>query len=263
MENIFELASQCLHCTDIEEKLSVTHHARQLDQQKLLDLTSQAEPLSIAATKFPKFPELLDPKKMPRRKFTTAAGVVAFFHAIAHIEFIAIYLAWDILYRYRDMPEQYYHDWLRVADEEAQHFSLIRNFLLQKGVDYGDLPAHQGLWTRAEDTADDFLARLALVPRGMEARGLDVTPGMIEKCRDIGEQQGMEILTRILEDEVTHVSIGSYWFKYQCEQEQVDAEHKYQQLMLRYLKGKPKGPFNHALRINAGFSEAELNWLEN
>lgn len=263
MENIFDLASQCLHYPDIEEKLAITQHAGELQQENRLDFTSKTEPIAISATKFPKAPELRDPKSMPRRSFAAQEGVTALFHAIAHIEFVAIYLAWDMIYRFRGMPQAFYRDWLHVATEEALHFSLIRHFLNQRGVDYGDLPAHQGLWQRAEDTADDFLARLALVPRGMEARGLDVTPAMIEKCRAIGERQGQSILQRILEDEVGHVRIGSHWFQYQCQQQQVDIEQTYQDLILSYLKGKPKGPFNQKLRLQAGFSKAELHWLEN
>ena len=263
MKNIFEFADFCLHEIHIENKLAATHQAWQLCQSGGMDFKSVQPPLSIKETLFPNKPELIEPRNMPRRKFTTEAGIIAFFHAIAHIEFVALYLAWDILYRFRDMPENFYQDWLRVADEEARHFTLIRNYLLQKGVDYGDLPAHRGLWQHAEQTADDLLARLAIVPRCMEARGLDVTPGMIEKCQTACDQQAVDILSRILRDEVGHVALGSYWFKYVCAEQGVDAEESYKELIIRHLNGKPKGPFNRELRINAGFTETELEWLEN
>ena len=262
MDNIFEYAEIILYQDDIDEKIAATHQAWQAHQSGQLKFQDASIPAAIAETKFPRRPELLDPHKMPRRKFTSRQGLIAFFHAIAHIEFIAIHLAWDILYRFRGMPEKFYRDWLYVADEEAQHFTLIRKFLIQNSCEYGDLPAHKGLWQRAEDTADDLPGRLALVPRGMEARGLDVTPVMIAKCQKAGEPQAAEILTRILNDEVGHVALGSYWFKFVCAQQGCNAEATYQALLIHYLDGKPKGPFNRELRRRAGFTEAELKWLD-
>ena len=175
---------------------------------------------------------------------------------------MAIYLAWDIVYRFRGLPEQFYRDWLRIADEEALHFEILRSHLLTLGVDYGDLPAHKGLWTHAEDTANDILARLAVVPRCMEARGLDVTPGMIEKLKTMGDQDGVKILTRIYEDEIGHVERGSYWFNFFAGQRGLDAEQVYKEKLLRCYQGKPKGPFNREVRIIAGFSHNEIDWLE-
>jgi len=200
---------------------------------------------------------------MPKRKLTTPSGVAAFFHAIAHVEFVAIYLAWDIIYRFRGLPEQFYSDWLRVADEEAQHFELLRAHLQTMNLDYGDLPAHAGLWEHATDTAADVLARLALVPRCMEARGLDVTPALIEKFKALKDTRSAALLTRILTDEVGHVELGSFWFKYVCQIRGFAHESQYQALIEQYYKGgKPKGPFNRELRIQAGFSTAEIEWLE-
>ena len=163
MKNIFEIASACLHSKAIDEKLALTHHAWQLLTNGELSFSEDAPVLPIAEVTFPNKPVLLAPRNMPKRKFTTPDGVSAFFHAIAHVEFVAIYLAWDIVYRFRGMPTQFYQDWLRVADEEAQHFELIRTYLQKMGVNYGDLPAHGGLWDHAKDTADDLLARLAMV----------------------------------------------------------------------------------------------------
>ena len=200
---------------------------------------------------------------MPRRKLTTPEGVAAFFHAIAHVEFMAISLAWDILYRFQNMPETFYLDWLRVADEEAQHFALIRDHLLTMQLDYGDLPAHSGLWDHAKDTAEDLLGRLAMVPRCMEARGLDVTPGLIAKFKKMGDENSVAVLNRILTDEIGHVQLGSYWFAFVCQQQGYEVEAKYRELIKKYyIGGKPKGPFNRELRKIAGFSDAELDWLE-
>ncbi len=262
MKNIFDLAARCLHQKSVDEKLQVTREAWQLLQQGYLDMSSRFPPLPIAITVFPERPVLLDPRNMPRRKLTTKQGIIAFFHAIAHIEFMAIYLAWDIIYRFRAMPDQFYRDWLRVAEEEALHFSLIQTRLRQFGVNYGDLPAHSGLWDVAVDTADDLTARLALVPRYMEAHGLDVTPPMIEKLKDLGDLQGVELLSRILHDEIGHVELGSYWFIFVCKQRCIDPEVHYKDLILSRLKGKPRGKLNRSLRKQAGFSDAELDWLE-
>lgn len=262
MENIFTIAADCLHQQDIDSKLTNTEKAWLLQSRGELSYASEHEPLSIAVTQFPDRPKLLDPHAMPRRKFTTPAGICAFFHAIAHIEFIAIYLAWDMLYRFRGMPEKFYQDWLSVAYEESVHFGLIRERLRKMDCDYGDLPAHQGLWDIATETTDDLLARLALVPRYLEARGLDVTPAMIEKFSKLGDQQSVAVLTRILNDEVGHVRLGSDWFDYVCQQRNLESEQAYRQLLTSRLKGKPRGALNKELRKQAGFSDAELVWLE-
>ncbi len=262
MKNLFQIAAKCLHDGDIDRKLQLTRHAWQLYQAGDLEFFSPQPPLAISATRFPARPVLCDPRRMPRRKLTSTAGMLAFYHAIAHIEFVAIYLAWDIIYRFRGMPQAFYLDWLRVADEEAQHFALLRGQLQNMGSDYGELSAHRGLWDVAEDTGTDLLARLALVPRFMEARGLDVTPGMIERFRQIGERQGVAILTRILQDEIGHVALGSRWFATVCRERGVDPEKHYRQLIARHFKGRQRGALNRELRKKAGFSDAELDWLE-
>ena len=262
MENIFTIAEQCLHQPDIAKKVELTHNAKNLLDQNQLSFTSSSPVQPITETQFPTQPQLLRPRDMPRRRLNSPTGQCAFFHSLAHIEFIAIYLAWDILYRFRGLPDQFYQDWLTIADEEAQHFTLIRHHLTELGIDYGDLPAHHGLWEHSEDTADDLLARLAIVPRCMEARGLDITPQMIEKFKIQKNEKAVTLLTRILDDEVGHVKIGSYWFKTLCEQRGFNHEEKYKELIGQFYQGKPKGPFNRKLRIIAGFSPAEIDWLE-
>ncbi len=262
MNNIFEIAAFCLQQDGIDEKLRMTQQARTLLDAGELSFAASETPLPISCACFPKRPQLRDPRVMPKRKFSTEAGKAAFFHALAHIEFMAIYLAWDIIYRFRGLPEAFYRDWLRVADEEALHFSMIRRHLQQFNLDYGDLPAHSGLWDVAEDTADDPIARLALVPRYMEARGLDVTPPMIAKFKALNDRQSVELLQRILADEIGHVQRGSYWFDVLCKQRGLAPEVHYQFLLNSRLKGQPRGQLNRALRKQAGFSDAELDWLE-
>ncbi len=262
MENIFSIAENCLHHSDVKRKIEMTHQAWKLYESDQLSFQSLGSVLPITTVKFPDRPRLLKPRDMPRRKLNSLAGKTAFFHALAHIEFVAIYLAWDIIYRFRGLPNKFYHDWLRVADEEAQHFTLINHHLLEMGMSYGDLPAHSGLWEHAEDTQSDILARLAIVPRCMEARGLDVTPQMIEKFKIQSDQKSVILLSRILEDELGHVEIGSNWFKTLCEQREFNHEEKYKELITKFYTGKPKGPFNRELRIIAGFSNAEIDWLE-
>lgn len=263
MKSLFEYAEAFFGQPDVDGKLALTHAAWHAHSAGELTLDLDRPVMPIERITFSDRPQWLTPREMPKRKLTTPEGVAAFFHAIAHVEFVAVYLAWDILYRFRAMPEQFYQDWLRVADEEAQHFALIRTHLRGMNIDYGDLPAHGGLWDHAKDTADDLPGRLAMVPRCMEARGLDVTPGLIEKFRLLGDDASVAVLERILADEVGHVELGSYWFKFVCQQRGFDAESKYRDLIAHYyIGGKPKGPFNRKLRKVAGFSDAEIDWLE-
>ena len=262
MNNIFQLAERCLFDADIEQKLQITRQAGQLLAEQRIAFQDAGLPLPISATCFPSRPELLLPRDMPRRKLDSREGRAAFFHALAHIEFMAVYLAWDIVYRFRGLPDSFYSDWLAIAVEEAEHFTLLRQHLNGFGVDYGDLPAHRGLWGHAEDTAAHLLARLAVVPRCMEARGLDVTPGMIEKLRELDDQPGVAILSRIYQDEIGHVERGSYWFRYFAEQQGLEPDQTYAELLETYYIGKPKGPFNREARIIAGFTHQEIDWLE-
>ncbi|MEI7840086.1 MAG: ferritin-like domain-containing protein [Methylococcaceae bacterium] len=264
MPNIFDYAEKALHNPDCEQLLALTHEAQRLAMNGELNFESLNSVRLIENVRFPERPILLPPRDMPKRKFTTPAGLAAFFHAIAHVEFVAIYLAWDIIYRFRNLPEEFYRDWLRVADEEAQHFSLLRGRLQKSDIDYGDLPAHSGLWDLAQHTAHDILIRLALVPRNMEAHGLDVAPPLIEKFKQVGDDDAVAILTRILNDEVGHVALGSKWFNQLCEEKGVNAERHYQRLLLAYYDekgGHLKANFNRELRRAAGFSESELTWL--
>jgi len=187
---------------------------------------------------------------------------VALVHAVAHIEFNAINLALDAVYRFRGMPGEYYADWLSVAADEARHFALLRDRLEDLDARYGDLPAHNGLWEMAEKTADSCLVRMALVPRVLEARGLDVTPGMIERLESAGDSDTAAVLQVILREEVRHVAIGTRWFRYCCDRQGVDPETTFLTLLRAHYGGSVHGPFNTQARYEAGFSKQEMQALE-
>lgn len=210
----------------------------------------------------PQSPELVSPASLPRRGLGSVHGRVALLHAVAHIEFNAINLALDAVARFAGMPEAFYRDWLSVAHDEARHFRLLEKRLCELGAAYGDLPAHNGLWEMAEKTAHDPLVRMALVPRVLEARGLDVTPGMIGKLRQAGDQASVACLEIILDEEVRHVAIGSRWFRHLCDQRGLESETTFRSLLREYFAGGLRGPFNRPARLQAGFTEAELEELE-
>ena len=210
----------------------------------------------------PARPVLVPPQQVPRRRLGSSEGRAALVHAIAHIEFNAINLALDIVWRFPDLPEAFYRDWLSVAAEEALHFTLLLEHLRALGYDYGDFPAHNGLWNMAEKTADDLLARLALVPRTLEARGLDVNPAIRTKLAAAGDAPAAAILDRILADEIGHVQIGNHWYRWACKQAGLDPIAAYAQLSIRHQAPQLKAPFNHAARLQAGFTQSEIDWLE-
>jgi uncharacterized ferritin-like protein (DUF455 family) len=192
------------------------------------------------------------------RKLTSTEGQAALVHALTHIEFNAINLAWDAVYRFRDMPTAYYGDWIQVADEEAYHFTLLRRRLNELGHDYGDFPAHNGLWAAAQETAHDVLVRMALVPRVLEARGLDVAPDMVRRLRAAGDDETAALLHIILRDEVGHVAIGSRWFAWLCAARGLEPHQTYVDLLQQYMAGRIRGPFNTEARQRAGFDDWEL-----
>lgn len=202
----------------------------------------------------PDRPELLPPKDVPRRRPGSEAGRIALLHAVAHIELNAVDLHWDIIARFTDqpMPLGFYDDWVKAADEEAKHFNLICDCLEALGSHYGALPAHAGMWRAAEDTAEDLPGRLAVVPMVLEARGLDVTPGMIEIFRKAGASGAVEALEVIYAEEVGHVAYGSKWFNWLCGREGADPKEVFHTLVRRYFHGALKPPFNEEKRAEAG-----------
>ncbi len=209
----------------------------------------------------PAKPELVSPLAVKRRAMNTPEGRAAMVHALVHIEFNAINLALDALWRFAGMPREYYADWLQVADEEALHFTLLAGHLQTQGYAYGDFSAHNGLWDMALRTQHDLLARMALLPRTMEARGLDVTPGTKAKLVQAGDRAVGPILDIVLRDEIGHVAIGNRWFNYLCVQRGLEPAATYVALLTEYNAVLRRGPFNLEARRAAGFSETELAGL--
>jgi uncharacterized ferritin-like protein (DUF455 family) len=260
--NFYQLAEDCLFSASVEEKLAAADRAAALRSSGSLLFEPASPPRAAAEVSFPERPLQVEPRELPRRSLGSEAGLAAFLHAVAHIEFTAIHLAFDIAYRFRDMPDSFRLDWLGVAIEEAAHFRLLAVRLRDLGAAYGDLPVHRGLWELAEETAHDVLHRLALVPRFMEARGLDVTPGMIAKLASHGDAASVAVLDVILREEVGHVALGSRWFGEVCRERGLDPGEEYFSLVRRYIRGAVRGPFNRAARLAAGFSPDELARLE-
>jgi len=254
-------ALQCLLITDPLEKVEQTQalYQRWLDGELIIsddELTVPDEPGR------PNKPELVEPRDLPRRRNTKESGNASLLHAITHIEFNAINLGWDAVARFPNLPRQFYDDWARVAFEESQHFTLLRDHLLSLGFDYGDFPAHSGMWDMAKKTHHDPLIRMALVPRVLEARGLDVTPKMMNKLRGNGEHRAVEILDIILDEEIGHVKIGTRWFNYLCDLRGVDPLETFKDLLDNYFSGELRGPFNTEARKLADFTDAEMALLE-
>lgn len=210
----------------------------------------------------PPRPELVAPERLPARKVGAEAGRIALLHAVAHIEFNAINLALDAIWRFAGLPEDYYRDWLRVAAEEAEHFRLLAARLRDGGASYGDLPAHDGLWTMTWATRDDVLARMALVPRTLEARGLDASPAVRQRFVAAGDRDSAAVIDRILRDEIGHVAIGNRWFRWLCAQRGFDPEQAACDLAVAYRAPVQRGPFNRDARRAAGFTERELAALD-
>lgn len=207
----------------------------------------------------PERPVLVHPRDVPRRGLGSVAGQVAFYHALAHIEFNAINLGLDAVHRFAaHMPRDFSRDWLLVAADEARHFELLSQHLSTLGASYGDNTAHNNLWEMALRTDHDTMVRMALVPRVLEARGLDVAPGMIDKLKHLGDQRGAEILEVILEEEVTHVAIGNRWFLSLCAERELEPQATFRELLREHTRGFLSGPFNEKYRKQAGFTDEEL-----
>lgn len=251
-----EAALAAYRCADPPQKLALTA-AIPLPQVAL------KTPASLPASPGrPEAPQLVAPGEVPRRKLGSERGRIALIHAVAHIEFNAINLALDAALRFAGFPLQYYQDWIGVARDEARHHALLAERLAQLGAAYGDCSAHNGLWEMAEKTAHDPLLRMALVPRVLEARGLDVTPGMIAKLSQLGDVQSVDCLELILREEVAHVAIGTRWFRHLCEQRQLEPDAHFLELLQIHLPAAAaKGALNLPARREAGFSAAELSGL--
>lgn len=261
--NLFEQALACLLVNDLKKKVEATFALQKSWLDKELTINPLSDVRSLPIPGRPEKPELVDAREVPRRNFSSLKGRLTLVHAIAHIEFNAINLALDAVYRFQYMPEQYYSDWCRVAAEEAQHFTMLSDYLESHGMSYGDFPAHNGLWEMAVKTDFDVMTRMALVPRVLEARGLDVTPTMIEKLKSTGDTRLIAILQKIFDEEIGHVKIGSYWYNTLCSERNLEPQETFLQLIEKYMKGAKFGPFETQARIEAGFSPEELQSLLN
>ena len=264
MNNLYEVTYKCLMENELKQKCACVDEIRKGWEAGKYDRESaQIEVKHIQIPGRPCKPKLVPVSQVKSRKLTTETGRATLIHAITHIEFNAINLALDAVYRFRDMPDDFYTEWLKVASEEAYHFSMLHNRLQQMGYKYGDMPAHNGLWESCIRTEHDVLIRMALVPRVLEARGLDVTPSIIKKLENVGDQQTVDILRIILKDEIGHVAIGSRWFQYCCKQQQIEPESTFIKLIKEYMSGALRGPFYTEARLKAGFSEREMTLLNN
>jgi uncharacterized ferritin-like protein (DUF455 family) len=264
---INELRFQALVVLGLTEPAQKVLQTRLLQEQVLcgqfsLDTEVYLTPEpAIAIPGRPARPELVPPLQVRRRSMNTLEGRAALLHALSHIEFNAINLALDAIWRFAGMPAEYYLDWLKVAAEEALHFNLLSEHLITMGYHYGDFTGHDTLWEMVAKTQEDVLARMALVPRTMEARGLDAAPSTRNKLHQVGDEAGAAIIDLILRDEIGHVAIGNRWFGHLCRQRNLDPIDCYADLTLRYKAPKLRAPFNMEARRAAGFSEDELQIL--
>ncbi|MBS0589942.1 MAG: ferritin-like domain-containing protein [Proteobacteria bacterium] len=259
--DLFALAAECLAATGVAEKLDRSAEAAALIVGGEFSTESNMGPLPIRQPGRPARPHLVSPRELPPRGLGTTEGRAALVHAVAHIEFNAIDLAWDAVYRFRGMPQAYYRDWAQVAADETRHFRLLSARLAELGHVYGDFDAHNGLWEMAVKTSESCLERMALVPRVLEARGLDVTPGMIARLRGANDARTIDILEIILREEVAHVAAGSRWFAWCCVREGVDAQATFLRLIAEHARNAVKPPFNIPARLSAGFEQGELDAL--
>jgi uncharacterized ferritin-like protein (DUF455 family) len=260
--NLFEAAFECLMESDLNLKVRKLSQLQADWAENRFEFAPTPEVVRIPDPGRPERPLLVAPKALPRRGLGTPEGHASLMHSIAHIEFNAVNLALDAIYRFQHLPYEYYRDWLGVAGEEAYHFQMVREHLNHLGYEYGDMPAHNGLWLTTYETDHDPLIRMALVPRTLEARGLDVTPPMIQKLRAIGDKRGVEILKILLRDEIGHVEVGTRWFRYLCAQQNLNPFNQFQWIVEHYFHGDLRGPFNYEARMEAGFCKDEIAWLK-
>lgn len=262
MQELRQAALSCLGQCQLTEKIAAVTALQQSWQLGLLTLDTE---LALVASQpvpgYPEQPVLVSPLEVGKRSMRTEEGRAGLIHALAHIEFNAINLALDAVWRFAGMPQQYYVDWLKVAAEEAYHFGLLNAHLQTIGYQYGDFTGHNSLWEMVERTKDDVLARMALVPRTMEARGLDASPALRNKFSQIGDDAVAGILDIILRDEIGHVAIGNVWFNWLCIERKLEPIATYAQLATHYSAPILRKPFNLEARRKAGFTEAELALL--
>jgi uncharacterized ferritin-like protein (DUF455 family) len=262
-KELFSCAFTCLQCDDVESKLAqVAALHRAWVRGEITPYPSLCPVVPVPAPGRPARPEMVSALAVDKRKLSSPEGRAALIHSLAHIEFNAINLALDAIYRFRDMPVEYYGDWLKVAAEEASHFIMLRDHLRTLGYDYGAFTAHNGLWEMALVTAHDPLVRMALVPRVLEARGLDVLPGIMHKLASSGAHDAVAIMQTILRDEIGHVAVGNRWYAFLCKQRGLEPLSTFRTLLREYNAPRLRGPLHTTARLAAGFTEAEMKMLE-
>lgn len=255
-KSLRDAAAQAIACPDLEEKTGLASAAAELWFGRRLSLRAPGDLDVPDRPGRPPRPFLVPPTAVNRRSLGSVKGRIAMLHALAHIELNAVDLALDIVARFASepVPRSFFDGWMQVASEEAKHFNLVRGRLKALGGDYGDLPAHDGLWQAAHDTRNDLTARLAVVPLILEARGLDVTPSLQEKMRETGDLDSAEVLDVIYNDEKGHVAIGAKWFRFLCARERKDPAATFQALVRANFRGPLKAPFNDIARAEAGLT---------
>ncbi len=249
-------AIAAISAADLDRKVALTQKTHRLWNERALSLRSPLDPAPPLRPGRPEKPELISPGKMKKRSLHTRSGRIALLHAICHIELNAVDLALDIVARFADqpVPRSFFDGWMQVAFEEAKHFGMVRTRLRELDADYGDLPAHDGLWEAAHHTRNDLTARLAVVPLILEARGLDVTPSMRDKLRELGDEASASIFDTIYNDEKGHVAVGAKWFRFLCAREKKDPAAAFQHLVRANFRGGLKAPFNDLARAEAGLT---------
>jgi len=257
-ESLADAARSIVATDDLERKTTMAHGAAGLWFKRALSRTHTHCPRNHMPERpgRPARPVLVPPREMPSRSVGGQRGRIALLHALAHIELNAVDLTWDLIGRFADarMPRSFFDDWVKVGLEEAKHFGLLQRRLTALGAQYGDLPAHDGLWEATQETAHSLLARLAILPLVLEARGLDITPGLIDKMIKAGDRDSAGILEIIYRDEKTHVAFGAKWFRYMCDRRGVRAEETFHDLVRRHFRGPLKPPFNDKARSQAGLT---------
>lgn len=241
---------------DLDEKTELAQETARRWHARRLSLRSPLDPELPERPGRPEKPLLVPPKATEKRSLHTLPGRIAMLHALAHIELNAVDLALDIVARFASepVPHSFFDGWMRVAFEEAKHFRMVRERMQALGADYGDMPAHDGLWQAAHSTRNDLTARLAVVPLILEARGLDVTPSLQEKMRETGDIDSADVLKVIYEDEKGHVAVGAKWFRFLCAREKKDPAATFKQLVRANFRGALKAPFNDVARAEAGLT---------
>ncbi|MEM7403526.1 MAG: ferritin-like domain-containing protein [Myxococcota bacterium] len=262
--DVHQVAWKCLMQSDPSSKCAQTHAAQHAWQQGQLQPSEQSPAVQrVMQPGRPPKPLLVPPGQVAKRGYHTLQQRAALLHALAHIEFNAINLAWDAVYRFRGLPSAFYRDWIAVANDEARHFAMLHAHLQQLGYGYGDFTAHNGLWEMAVSTDADLVARMALVPRVLEARGLDVTPAIEKRLRQAADAAAADILATIRREEVVHVAVGTRWFHYGCKQQQLDPHTTFLALVRKHMPTifEQQQTFDRQARLQAGFTCEELDAL--